>query len=190
MSNNKLIDEGNPWTTKSSTVVYENPWIKVREDKVLDPSGNDSIYGVVTAKSLAVGILPLDENYNTWLIGQYRYPLARYSWEIVEGGGKFGVDPIESGKRELKEEAGIIAEKWTTLMTIHTSNCIADETAYLYVAQGLTFTKPEPDENEKLQIAKVSFQEAYDYVMDGRITDAMSVCAILRTKILIDSGLI
>jgi 8-oxo-dGTP pyrophosphatase MutT (NUDIX family) len=190
MSNHKLTDEENPWTTKGSRIVYDNPWIKVREDQVIDPSGNDTIYGVVSAKHLAVGILPLDEDLNTWLIGQYRYPLGKYSWEIVEGGGQFGVDPIESGKRELKEEAGIIAAKWTPIMTIHTSNCIADETAYLYLAQELTFTEAEPDENEKLQLVKVTFHEAYNFVLNGTITDAMSVAAILRTKILLDEGLI
>ena len=190
MSNHKLTDEENPWTTKGSRIVYDNPWIKVREDQVIDPSGNDTIYGVVSAKHLAVGILPLDEDLNTWLIGQYRYPLGKYSWEILEGGGQFGVDPIESGKRELKEEAGIIAAKWTPIMTIHTSNCIADETAYLYLAQELTFTEAEPDENEKLQLVKVTFHEAYNFVLNGTITDAMSVAAILRTKILLDEGLI
>ena len=190
MSNHKLTDEENPWTTKGSRIVYDNPWIKVREDQVIDPSGNDTIYGVVSAKHLAVGILPLDEDLNTWLIGQYRYPLGKYSWEIVEGGGQFGVDPIESGKRELKEEAGIVAAKWTPIMTIHTSNCIADETAYLYLAQELTFTEAEPDENEKLQLVKVTFHEAYNFVLTGTITDAMSVAAILRTKILLDEGLI
>lgn len=184
----KLNSEPNPWTTKSEKTVYENNWIKVREDAVIDPNGNDTIYGVVTAKSLAVGVLPLDENYNTWLVGQHRYPLNRYSWEIVEGGGSFNIDPIETGIRELKEETGIIAKEWMPLMTIHTSNCIADETAYLFIARQLSFSQAEPDDTEKLQVAKVSFQEAYQYVLDGTITDAMSVCAILKTKILIDSG--
>lgn len=184
----KLVDEENPWTFKDTRVVYDNPWIHVREDAVIDPSGNDTIYGVVQSKNLAIGILALDEDYNTWLIGQYRYPLGRYSWEIVEGGGKMDVDPIESGKRELKEEAGIEAEEWIYLMTIHTSNCIADETAHLYVAKGLTIGENNPDDNEKLQVAKVPFTEAYQYVLDGRITDSMSVCTILRAKELIDKG--
>lgn len=184
----KLNVEPNPWTTKKATTVYENNWIKVREDEVIDPNGNDTIYGVVVAKSIAVGILPLDENNNTWLVGQHRYPLNRYSWEIVEGGGSFEVSPIETGIRELKEETGIIAKEWIPLITIHTSNCIADETAYLFIARGLSFSEPCPDDTEKLQVAKVPFEEAYQFVLDGIITDAMSVCAILKTKILIDNG--
>jgi ADP-ribose pyrophosphatase len=188
MSKIELQDEGNPWTLLGSNVVYDNPWIKVRQDEVLDPSGKETIYGVVSAKHLAIGILPLDEEYNTWLVGQYRYPLERYSWEIVEGGGKLGVDPIISGKRELLEETGISAEHWQHIMTIHTSNCIADETAYLYVAKGLTFGQSQPDSNEKLQVAKVPFAEVYQMVLDGRITDSMSVTTILRAHILIQEG--
>ncbi len=188
MSKTELHDEENPWTFLGTQTVYENPWIKVRQDDVLDPSGKKTIYGVVTARHLAIGILPLDEEYNTWLVGQYRYPLGRYSWEIVEGGGKFDVDPIESGKRELLEETGITAQHWEHLMTIHTSNCIADETAYLYIAKGLSFGQSQPDSNEKLQVAKVPFKEAYEMVLDGRITDSMSVTAILRAHILIREG--
>lgn len=184
----KLIDEDNPWQTLGERTVYDNPWMHVREDTVIDPAGNDTIYGVVSAKRLAIGILPLDEDNNTWLIGQWRYPLKRYSWEIVEGGGDPNLDPKESGARELKEEAGIVAKTWIPITTIHTSNCIADETAYLYAAKDLEIGEPEPDDNEKLQLAKVPFMEAYQMVMDGRITDSMSVVTILRAKIMMDEG--
>lgn len=184
----ELIDEGNPWQTKEANTVYDNPWMNVREDKVIDPAGNHTIYGVVSAKRLAIGVLPLDEEYNTWLIGQWRYPLKRYSWEIVEGGGEFGVDPMESGARELKEEAGIVASEWIPITTIHTSNCIADETAHLFAVKGLTIGESEPDDNEQLQVAKVPFMEAYSMVLDGRITDSMSVVTILRAKIMMDEG--
>lgn len=188
MKQNRLGSEPNPWTLLGERTVYDNPWIHVEEHQVLDPKGNPTIYGVVRAKNLAIGILPLDEDYNTWLVGQFRYPLNRYSWEIVEGGGKMGVDPIESGKRELKEETGIEASDWQHLITIHTSNCIADETAFLYVAKGLTFGEAAPDDNEKLQVAKVPFAEAYQMVLDGEITDSMSVAAILRAQLLIEQG--
>lgn len=184
----ELHDEENPWTYLGVKEVYDNPWINVREDQVIDPSGNRTIYGVVSAKHWAIGVLPLDEDNNTWLIGQYRYPLARYSWEIVEGGGKKGVDILESGKRELKEEAGLEADEWIEIGTVHTSNCIADETAFLYVAKGLTIGEPNPDPNEKLQVAKVPFEQAYQMVMDGRITDSMSVVTILRVKMMMDEG--
>ena len=188
MSKIELIDEGNPWTKKSDKVVYDNPWIHVREHQVIDPSGNNTIYGVVSAKMLAVGIIPLDNEYNTWLVGQYRYPLHKYSWEIIEGGGKFDVDPLESAKRELKEEGGLEAKQWTKILEMQTSNCISDEQAHIFIAKDLIIGKPEPDENERLQLVKVPFDEAYRLVMDGRILDGMSVGGILKTKILIDRG--
>jgi 8-oxo-dGTP pyrophosphatase MutT (NUDIX family) len=188
MKRTQLNDETNPWQKLSGKTVYNNPWIHVEEHQVLDPKGNPTIYGVVRAKNLAIGILPLDEEYNTYLVGQYRYPLDRYSWEIVEGGGRPDVEPIESGKRELKEETGLEAKEWIPLMSIHTSNCIADETAILFVAKGLTLGEAEPDDNEKLQVAKVPFAEAYQMVLEGRITDSMSVAAILRAHILMQEG--
>src|SRR5688572_31918894 len=112
-----MIDETkNPWTTISEEVKYENPWIKVEEHQVLNPAGKPGIYGKVHYKHIAIGIIPIDEENNTWIVGQYRYPLLAYSWEIIEGGGKIGVDPVESAKRELLEEAGIIAEEWELLI--------------------------------------------------------------------------
>ncbi len=185
-----LLDEENPWQKKSERIVYDNPWIQVKEDQVIDPSGNDTIYGIVHPKHLALGVIPLDEDNNTWLIGQYRYPLKRYSWEIVEGGAPFGEDPLDAAKRELKEEAGIEAKEWTHFMEMSTSNCLADEHAIFYVARGLTIGEPQPDENEKLQVAKVPFQKAYELVMEGRIQDGMSIGAILKLKIMMDEGLI
>ncbi|MDX2002155.1 MAG: NUDIX hydrolase [Chitinophagales bacterium] len=184
----QLKDEESPWTKLGVRTIYDNPWIHVEEHEVLDPKGNPSIYGVVHTKNLAIGILPLDEDYNTYLVGQFRFPLDRYSWEIVEGGGKPGISPIESGKRELKEETGLEAKEWIEIMTIHTSNCIADETAILFVAKGLTQGAAEPDDNEKLQVAKLPFSEVYQMVLEGRITDSMSVCTILRAHTLIQEG--
>ena len=186
----KLKDEPNPWTKIDVRTVYDNPWIHVEEHQVLDPKGNPTIYGVVHAKNLAVGILPLDKDNYTWLVGQFRFPLDRYSWEIVEGGGKQGVEPIESAKRELKEETGIIANDWQHLITIHTSNCIADETAIIFVARDLTFGESEPDDNEQLQVAKVHFDDVYQMVLDGEITDSMSVAAIFKAKLMMQEGLL
>ena len=188
MSRVKLSDEENPWKKKGERIVYDNPWIQVTEHQVIDPSGNDTIYGVVSPKHLAIGIIPLDEDNNTWLIGQYRYPLQRYSWEIVEGGAPFGEDPINAARRELKEEAGLEAEEWIYFMEMSTSNCLADEQALFYVARNLTIGEPKPDDNEKLQLVKLPFIEAYQLVMEGRIQDSMSVAAILKLKVLMDEG--
>ncbi|WP_317898566.1 NUDIX hydrolase [Aurantibacillus circumpalustris] len=182
--------EQNTWVTLSSEIKYNNPWIKLTEHKVLNPAGNEGIYGVVDFKNMAIGVLPLDEDYNTWLVGQWRFPLKAYSWEIPEGGGPLGIDPLESAKRELKEETGLIAGKYTELGGIHTSNSVCNESGLLYLAQDLTLTEAEPEESEDLQLKKIPFEEAYQMVMDGRITDSLSMVAILKVKIMIEKGLI
>ena len=182
------IKEQNTWSSLSEELKYENPWISLTEYQVLNPSGKPGIYGVVSFKNLAIGILPLDKEHNTWLVGQWRYPLKEYSWEIPEGGGPLGTDPLESAKRELKEETGLIAKKYTVLGKIHTSNSVCNESGILYLAQDLELTESEPEESEDLQVKKLPFNEAYQMVMDGKITDSLSMTAILKTKILIDSG--
>jgi ADP-ribose pyrophosphatase len=182
--------EQNSWVTLNSELKYSNPWIELSEYNVLNPAGNPGIYGVVTFKNLAIGILPLDDEYNTWLVGQWRFPLNAYSWEIPEGGGPLGIDPLESAKRELKEETGLIAGKYTELGRIHTSNSVCNESGILYLAQNLTLTEAEPEESEDLQVKKLPFEEAYQMVMGGKITDSLSLAAILKTKILIDKGMV
>jgi ADP-ribose pyrophosphatase len=182
--------EKNSWISVQSELKFETPWIKVTKHDVLNPAGKPGIYGVVSFKNIAIGILPLDNDLNTWLVGQWRFPLGEYSWEIPEGGGPHGVDPLLSAKRELKEETGLIAQKYTILGKIHTSNSVCDEYGILYLAQDLQQSDAEPEESEDLQIKKLPFEEAYQMVMDGRITDSLSMVAILKTKILIDKGLV
>ena len=178
------MEEDNPWTTLEQKEVYDNPWINVNEHKVINPSGGSGIYGVVHFKNRAIGILPLDEEHNTWLVGQYRYPLKAYSWEIPEGGGDLDKDPLDGAKRELLEETGLVAEEWTEIQRMHLSNSVSDEYAFIYVARGLTMTEAAPEETEQLIVKKLPFEEAYEMVMDGRITDSISIAAILKTKIL------
>ena len=163
--------EENTWKTLHSEVKFETPWIKVTKHDVLNPAGKPGIYGTVSFKNLAIGVLPLDKEGNTWLVGQWRYPLNSYSWEIPEGGGPHGVDPLLSAKRELKEETGLIAHKITEIGRLHTSN-----------------SEAEPEETEDLQLKKLPFEEAYHMVINGTITDSLSVIAILRTKILLQEG--
>jgi len=137
---------------------------------------------------LAIGIIPLDENLNTWLVGQYRFPLERYSWEIPEGGGILGQPALGSAKRELKEETGITAAKWTKILDLHTSNSVTDEVGLAFVAQDLSFGESEPEETEELVIKKLPFSEAVEMVMNGEITDALAMVSIMKTQLLINRG--
>ena len=172
--------EKNPWKKQSSKIVYDNPWITVEEDQVINPGGGQSLYGKVLFKSLAIGIIPLDEDENTWLVGQWRYTLNEYSWEIPMGGGDKSTEPVLSAKRELKEETGLSAEKYTELLRMHTSNSVTDELAIAYVAEGLTLGEPAFEETEDLMIKKLPLKEAVSMVMKGEITDSLSMAAILK----------
>ena len=172
----------NPWTKLSSKTLYDNPWITVVEDEVLNPKGGQGIYGTVQFKNLAIGIIPLDENQNTWLVGQYRYPLDEYSWEIPMGGGPLNIDPLESAKRELKEETGLSAKSWKKFIKIHTSNSVTNEVGYGYLATDLTEGETEFEDSEDLVIKKIPFEEAYEMCLDGAITDSLSLAAILKAK--------
>ena len=180
--------EKNSWKTLKSEIKYETPWIKVTQHDVINPSGKPGIYGVVGFKNIAIGILPLDDEHNTWLVGQWRYPLGAYSWEIPEGGGPHGVDPVDSARRELREETGLVADSLREIGRIHTSNSVCDEYGILYLATGLKQKEAHPEDSEDLQIMKVPFDEAYRMVMDGRITDSLSQVAILRVKRMMDEG--
>lgn len=180
----------NPWKTLSSEEKYDNNWITVTEHQVINPSGGKGIYGEVHFKNLAIGVLPLDDEHYTWLVGQYRYPLKAYSWEIPEGGGPLGTDPELSAKRELVEETGLVASKLTEIQRMHLSNSVSDELAIIYLAQDLELGKAAPEETEDLQLLKVPFTKAVDMVMNGEITDSMSVAAILKVHLMIQKGAI
>lgn len=175
----------NPWKTLQKQTVYDNPWISVSHREVINPAGNPGIYGVVQFKNIAVGVVPLDEENNTWLVGQYRYTLDQYSWEIPEGGCPAGESTLAAAQRELEEETGIKAAIWDTLLDLHTSNSVTDEYGIAYIARDLSFGTAAPEETEDLQVKKVPFQEAYQMVMDGRITDVLSMVAIMKTQLLI-----
>ena len=183
-----MNEQQNPWQVLAEKKIYENPWIKLTEFDVINPAGGKGIYGKVHFKSIAVGALALDEEFNTYLVGQYRFPLDRYSWEIPEGGGAFGIDPVDSAKRELLEETGLVAADWTQLVEMHLSNSVSDEHAVIYLARGLSQETACPEETEQLQVKKLPFEEAYQMVERGEITDSMSVAAILKVKLMLADG--
>lgn len=170
----------NPWTTTSSRTVYENPWIRVREDQVIQPDGKPGIYGVVHFKNKAIGVLPVAENGDIWLVGQHRYPLDQYSWEIPEGGCPEGEDIEACARRELVEETGLTAEQLEPIATLHLSNSVSDEWGVVYRATGLTEGPSQPDGCERLEIRRLSFAEAEAMVARGEITDSLSVLAIFH----------
>lgn len=178
----------NPWKILKSDEIYDTPWIKVMRHEVIHPSGNPGIYSVTHFKNYAIGILPLDNENNTWLVGQYRFPLNKYSWEIPEGGGALNTSPLVSAQRELKEETGITAKEFIEIQRMHLSNSATDELAILYVAKELSFGEAQPEESEELNCIKIPFDEVYKKVVSGEITDSLTVVAVLKVKLMMLEG--
>jgi 8-oxo-dGTP pyrophosphatase MutT (NUDIX family) len=178
------MTEINPWKTKSTKVPYENPWIRIEHHEVVNPAGKDGIYGLVRYKNHAIGIVPIDDQGNVYLVGQYRYALDQYCWEIPEGGCPVGTDPLETAKRELQEETGLRAERWEQIVEFHLSNSISDEWGVAYIARGLRQGQPDPEDTEDLRLRKVPLKEAIAMTMDGRITDALTILALQRVALM------
>jgi ADP-ribose pyrophosphatase len=177
-----------PWIRRSRRVGYENAWITIWHDEVTRPDGTPGIYGVVHFANLAAGVLTLDERDRVLLVGQHRYALDDYSWEIPEGGVPEGETSIDGARRELLEETGVDAAEWRELARVHLSNSVSDELAVLFLATGLTEGVATTDGTEELALRWVPFSEALEMTLDGRITDAMSVIAIERLALLRSKG--
>jgi 8-oxo-dGTP pyrophosphatase MutT (NUDIX family) len=169
-----------PWTRSSRRVGYENPWIVVWHDEVIRPDGEPGIYGVIHFRNVAVGVIAIDDADRVVLVGQHRYTLDAWSWEIPEGGVPAGEDLLDGARRELEEETGFRAAEWREIGRAHLSNSVSDEEAILYLATGLTPGDARPDGTEELETRHVPFDEALAMVLDGRITDALSALAIQR----------
>ena len=168
----------NPWLSISSKQIYDNPWISVCEDRVVRPDGEPGIYGVVHYKNIAVGVLAIEEDH-IYLVGQYRYPLKRYSWEIPEGGCPEGEELLRAAQRELREETGLEAARWQMLGEAYLSNSVADEYAVWFVATGLVPGEVRPEGTEKLSVRRVPLRQAMTMALDGEITDALSLLALM-----------
>lgn len=183
-----MHSEKNPWIILDAKEMYENPWICVTEFSVINPSGGKGIYGKIHFKNLAIGIIPLDEDLNTYLVGQYRFPVEAYSWEIPEGGCPEGMDPEEGAKRELEEETGLIAGSLTRIQDLHLSNSVTDEYGIIFLARQLRQGVAAPEETEQLVVKKLPFEEVYRMVEEGRITDSLTVAAVLKVKLMLADG--
>lgn len=177
------VDRSNPWTTLEHRPIYENAWISVREDRVIHPDGSEGIYGVVHFKNKAIGVLPVEPDGRVWLVGQYRYPLHQYSWEIPEGGGPIDEAPEATAHRELREETGLIAGRLEHLADVHLSNSVSDELAHIYRATDLRPGPSAPEGSEKLHVHAFAWEEAWSMLNRGEITDSLTVVALLHEAI-------
>ncbi len=175
-----------PWQTLSTKVVYDNNWIKVTHRDVINPGGNSGIYGVVEFKNLAIGIVPIDADGYTWLVRQYRYTLDQYTWEIPEGGCPLGETPISAAQRELQEETGLAAKKWTKIAEFHTSNSVTDEYGEIFLAEKLTMGAQNLEDSEDITVKRLPLKEAYQMVLDGEITDSVSMIGLMKAYLLVD----
>lgn len=180
--------EDNPYQITAQKEVYDNPWISLTEYQVINPSGNPGIYGKVHFKNRAIGVVPLDTDLNTYLVGQYRFTLSQYSWEIPEGGGPLKEDPLDAARRELLEETGLIAANWTEIQRLHLSNSVTDEFSIIYMATGLEQYEARPEDTEQLIVKKLTFDEVYEMVCNGEITDSITVAAIFKVKLLLSEN--
>ena len=177
-----------PWTRRAVVQSYDNAWISVEHHDVLTPAGRAGVYGVVHFKNLAIGIIPLDDERHTWIVGQYRYPHRHYSWEIPEGGGPLGTDPLLSAQRELAEEVGLAANRWDLILEMDLSNSVTDERCLIYVARGLQPCSRCPDETEELAVRRLPFDELHAGVIAGQYRDSLTIAGVLKCKYLLDGN--
>lgn len=175
-----LQPHGSPWAAGAPRRLYANPWIALDEYDAVAPTGRKAVYGVVKFQNLALAVLPLHEDGTITLVGQNRFPHRDYSWEIPEGGGPLGEDPLDGAKRELREEAGLAAATWRQVLTAQLSNSVTDERAVGFLAMGLTPVATDPDETEDLAVVRAPFAEALNAALAGHILDMLTVAMLLR----------
>ena len=175
-----MASTGKPWRRHAERLVYDNPWITIREFDAEAPTGARTVYGLVSFKNRAMGVLPIFEDGTVMLVGQHRFPLGDYSWEIPEGGSPLDDDPLAGAKRELKEETGLVAEVWREVLSYQLSNSVTDERGLGFIATGLSQAEAEPDPTESIVLARVPFAEALEQAVLGRIHDLITVAMLLR----------
>lgn len=176
-------EQRNPWRVDAREVRYDNPWIRVEHHDVRTPAGTRGIYGVIRFKNVAVGVVTLDAEGYTTLVGQWRYPLEHYSWEVPEGGAPHGEETLAAAKRELLEETGLTAARWTLICPrLRLSNSVTDERGVVFLAEDLTAGEAAPEETEDITLRRVPLTEAVEMAVDGRISDALAVVGLLAAE--------
>lgn len=168
------------WKIQTVKTVYDNPWVRVRHYTVINPNGGQGVYGLVSPKSRAVGVVPITNDGQVVMVGQHRFACGDYSWEVPEGGASFDEDPQIGAARELAEETGYAAKHWLPILDMQLSNSITDECASCFVAWGLQSGDSQPDPTEAITVTHVPFGQVLDWVTSGKIKDAMTVAMILR----------
>lgn len=177
-----------PWRVITKCDVYDNHWIRVTHHDVTTPAGEAGVYGKVHYKNLAIGVVPIDAELHTFLVGQYRFPLEAYSWEIPEGGGPLDVDPLASAVRELQEETGLQAKRWQKLLECDLSNSVSDERAVAFLAWDLTQGESDPEPTEALMVKRVPLTEAFRMVAAAEIRDVLSMLSLQAVQLLYIDG--
>lgn len=183
-----MSETRNPWTFLGVTTAFDNPWFRVEEQDVIDPAGVQRAYGIVRFRKIAVGVLPVDDAGNVHMVGQWRVPLAQYSWEMPEGGCEPGEAPLDCAKRELEEEAGVTARRFEKILEMDLSNSVTDEKAVLYLATGIAPGTANPEPVEVLSNRVVPFMAVLEDVVAGRIRDGLTVATVLRAYHMAKSG--
>jgi len=187
-----LRPHGLPWKRGAERLIYDNPWIRVTHHEAVAPTGRPAQYGLISFKNLAIAVLPLHDDGTVTLVGQNRFALAGYSWELPEGGSPLGEDPLEGAKRELAEETGLQAREWRKVLQAQLSNSVTDERAVGYVALGLSQSDGghHGDDTEALVLARVPFREALDAALAGHLEDVLTVAMLLRAYHMAREGLL
>jgi 8-oxo-dGTP pyrophosphatase MutT (NUDIX family) len=175
-----MTARGQPWQRRTVRLVYDNPWIRVEEFDAVAPTGKPALYGLIGMKNMAIGVLPLHADGTITLVGQHRFPLQAYSWEVPEGGGPLGTDPLISAKRELAEEAGLEAAHWQQVLAFDVSNSVTDEKGFGYLAWDLSPVDLAPDDTEEISLARVPFKQALRLAMSGHMRDLITQTLLLR----------
>lgn len=182
-----LKPHGAAWRRTAERPIYDNPWLSLTEYDAIAPTGAPALYGLVHMKQFGIAVLPLHDDGTVTLVGQNRFAMG-YSWEIPEGGGALDVDPLDSARRELREETGLVAADWRLILKMQISNSLTDELAFGFLATGLTSVGDDPDDTEDLAIARVPFPEALAAATAGEIEDALTVAMLLRAYHMASKG--